>query len=481
MKRVSIYTTLLVVLSAVTAVFAQEAPPAPSAPKTVTVPAVSEAHLPNGLTIATVEKNAVPLVTIYLLVKAGANAEPADKAGLADMTASMLEKGTKTRSATEIAEAVEFLGGSINSGAGWNNSFVSITVTSDKIDQAMAILADVVLNPKFDQKEIDLLKTQTLDELTGSLKQPGFLASYVASKHSFGEHPAGGTPASIASITAADVNKFYSANYDAAHSVLIFAGNISAEAASAVGLKYFGKAPKREVVNGPVEVEPESPTPASPDGILVIDLPRSGQAAVAFTEKLEKTGRRGTDFYTASVLNSVVGGGYSARLNYEIRIKRGLSYGASSRFSWRNADSNFFASAQTKNESAAEVAELLLGEIRRLSSSDIANSEMVPRKSVLTGGFGRSLETTAGLAGAIADLYAFGIPTSELNQYVNKINSTTPGNVKEFSAANLTGSMIVIAGDYSVFKDDLAKRFPKAKVQVIKAAELDLSKDTLQK
>ena len=109
------------------------------------------------------------------------------------------------------------------------------------------------------------------------------------------------------------------------------------------------------------------------------------------------------------------------------------------------------------------------------------DAEMVPRKSVLTGSFGRNLETTSGLAGAVADLYAFGIPATELSEYVKKINATSPAALKEFAAANLTGSTVIIAGDYSVFKDDLAKRFPQTKIRVIEAADLDLNKDSLQK
>jgi zinc protease len=232
---------LLTVLYSVAAnITAQELPPAPGAPKSVTVPAVQEKKLANGLTIAVIEKKAVPIVTIQLLIKSGASAEIADKAGLADLTASMLTKGTKTRTATQIAEAVEFLGGTINSGAGWNSSFVSITVTSDKVDQAMAILADVVLNPKFDEKELELLKSQTLDGLTYNLKQPSYLANYVASKFSFKEHPAGGTPSSIASINRGDVESFYVRNYRSDLSVLILAGDIRLENATKSAQKLFG-------------------------------------------------------------------------------------------------------------------------------------------------------------------------------------------------------------------------------------------------
>ena len=263
----------------------------------------------------------------------------------------MLTKGTKTRSATQIAEDVEFLGGSINSGAGWNNSFVSITVTSDKVEQALAILADVVLNPSFDSKELDLLKSQTLDGLTYNLKQPSFLANYAASKYSFGEHPAGGTPASIGSITAADVIAFHSANYRSDRAVLIFTGDISETKATGVATKLFGamkrigrKGNSPELVNRAIRDSGNQ----SLKRMLVVDLPNSGQAAVSYYNRLEH-GRNSDLFYSATVLNTVLGGGYSARLNYQDQEnKRGLSYGAGSNIGWRWDEANFATRAQTQ-------------------------------------------------------------------------------------------------------------------------------------
>jgi zinc protease len=191
--------------------------------------------------------------------------------------------------------------------------------------------------------------------------------------------------------------------------------------------------------------------------------------------------RSSKDYYPAIVLNSVLGGGYSSRLNLEIRIKRGLSYGAGSGFTWRRNLANFATRTQTKNESAAEVASLVIEELKKLRDTSVASTELVPRKSVLTGNFGRNLETTNGLAGAISDLYSFGIPTSELNSYMTSTNAVTDAQIRDFADANLAGGDMIIVGDYSVFKDDLAKRFPDMKVEVIKADALDLSKDGLQK
>src|SRR5436190_5841559 len=463
----AIFLTVCLSVSAVY-IGAQEKPPAPSAPKAVTIPPVIEKRLNNGLTVSVVERKNVPLVTIQMLIKSGAKDESADKAGLANLTADMLTKGTKLRTAPQTAEAVEFLGGSISTGAGWNSSSISITVTSDKVEQALAIMADVILNPKFDQKELDLLKSQTLDELTYNLKQPGFIASYVASKFTFGEHPAGGTPASIQSISRADVVAFHQHHYHPDVAVLIFSGNIDAGRASSLSTRAFSRwqSPVRSAEpSNAAGSGNDDPAATGLSRILVVDLPKSGQAAVTYA-KDGLQGRRSSRYYTSLVTNSVLGGGYSSRLNYEIRIKRGLSYGAGSSFSWRALESNFSTRVQTKNPSAAEVADLTLSEVKRLTTEKVDRDELIPRRSVLTGTFGRNLETTAGLANALGELYAFGIPTSDLNNYVSSVNGVTDVDIRSFAGKNLLGGDLIIVGDYSSFKDDLAKRFPKMSVTV---------------
>lgn len=223
--------------------------------------------------------------------------------------------------------------------------------------------------------------------------------------------------------------------------------------------------------------------------ILVVDLPKSGQASVSYALPVfagratweENVTKVDTDFYQASVMNSLLGGGYSSRLNQEIRLKRGLSYGAGSGFAWRWDKSNFSARTQTKNESAAEVAELVLIEIKRLVDDEIPKGELDPRKSVLMGGFGRNIETTGGLVGAMADLYTFGLPIAELNRYMPSVNAVTDRQIRDFAKANLLGGDLIIVGDYEAFKADLAKRFPNRPVTVVKAAELDISSETLRK
>ncbi len=458
--------------------------PEPGPARVVNIPAVKESRLKNGLTVAVVEKRGVPLVTVHLLVKAGASSEGIKKAGLANMTAAMLTKGTKTRTAEQIAEEMEFLGASINSGAGWNSSSVTVGVTSDKLDQAMAIMADVVLNPSFKQEELDLLKSQTLDELKYNLTQPAFLASYAASVYSFREHPAGGTASSVDTMSRSDVVGFHGSKYAPQQSVLIFSGDIDAAQANKLAARLFEAWPQ---TNPPVSstgmISSDSAGAAKTivRRIVVVDLAGAGQASVNFFAPISSVRRAGNEYYAASVLNSLLGGGYSSRLNQEIRIKRGLSYGAGSSFGWRGQNVNFSTRTQTKNESAAEVAELVLAELKKLSDTNAVEAELNPRRLVLTGGFGRNLETTGGLTAALSDLYSYGIPASELNKYMTSVTAVTPASVKDFASKHLYNGDLIIVGDYSVFKDDLAKRFPNMKVDVIKVDELNIESPTLRK
>ena len=478
-----IYTILVLSLclgvSAVQ-IFAQ---PEPGPVKSVSIPAVQEKKLSNGLTVAVIEKTGTPIVTAQLLVKAGANSEDTKKAGLANLTGSLLTKGTKTRSAVQIAEEMEFLGGNLDSGAGWNASSVTMSVTSDKVEQAMTIMADVALNPAFKQEELDLLRSQELDGLKYNLAQPSFLATYVGSRYSFNEHPAGGTPSSLEGISRADIQNFYSGFFNPGNSIFIITGDITFAKATAIAEQHFGKWGSSRV-SSVGQSTPDLRTTASDPIVkrmLVVDLPDSGQASVNYFKPVLGLGRTNKVYYTASVLNSLLGGGYSSRLNLEIRIKRGLSYGAGSSFTWRGWKTNFGTRTQTKNESAAEVAELVVAELKRLSESEAADTELIPRKSVLTGGFGRNLETTGGLTGALAELYSFGIPTAELNSYMTNVNGVDSKTIKDFAGKYLSGGDIIIVGDYAKFKGDLAKRFPNVKIDVVKADELNMDSPTLRK
>ncbi|HYE65372.1 MAG TPA: insulinase family protein, partial [Pyrinomonadaceae bacterium] len=213
--------------------------------------------------------------------------------------------------------------------------------------------------------------------------------------------------------------------------------------------------------------------------IVVIDMPDAGQAAVVVARRGLK--RTDPEFFRGLVANSVLGGGYSARLNQEIRIKRGLSYGAGSSLAARRAVGPFVASTQTKNESGAEVASLLISELARLSSEPIPETEMTPRKAVLIGNFGRALETTGGLVSQVASLALYGLSLDEINNYIKNVQTVTGKEVQQFAGTRLGAkdASLIIVGDAKLFLDNLRKQFQN--VEVIPIAELDLNSASLRR
>ncbi len=225
---------------------------------------------------------------------------------------------------------------------------------------------------------------------------------------------------------------------------------------------------------------PETSTDRSHDGIrrLVIDIPKIGQAAVL----MGNTGpaRTAPDYFPTLVANDVLGGGYSARLNEEIRIKRGLSYGASSRIASRKNAAPIIAAAQTRNDAVPQVVKLMSGEMAKLGAVAHPGREMDARKATLIGSFGRSVETTAGLAGQLSELAQFNLPLDKLRTYTSDISAVTPEAAEAAAKAHYSpdAASLVVVGDSKVFGKDLAKAYPK--LETIEISKLNLDSATLK-
>jgi zinc protease len=463
-----------------------ETPPPPAAPRPVTVPKAVEKTLRNGLRVIVLEQRRVPLVTVEMVIKNGGEVDPPELSGVADMTAVLLTKGTRTRTAPEIARAIEALGGSLETSAEWDASLASINVMSNRIAPALAILADLIRRPVFTGREIERLRQQYLDDLQLDFGEPGTLADYVASRVVFGDapygHPLAGTPESLARIKRRDIVRIHAKYYRPDNAILVFGGDIEPAAAFRLAERSFGDWPRpaRPLIAASV---PSTERPVFASGaaprVVVVDMPDAGQAAVM----LARRGMRRSDpgYFSGEVANSVLGGGYSSRLNQEIRIKRGLSYSADSSLDAMREQGIFVASAQTRNESGAEVAALLIGELRRLSSDPTPESELTPRKAALIGSFARSLETTDGLAAQIATLALYGLSLDRINTYIGEVRSVTSGDVRKIAGTSLdAGSAhIVIVGNARLFLEPLGKLFPN--VEVIPVTDLDLNSSTLRK
>lgn len=458
----------------------QATPPPPAQPRSVQFPKPVEKTLANGLRVIVIERAGTPLVTAQLVIKNGGEVDPPELAGLGNMLADLITKGTEKRTATEIAEAIEALGGSLYSSARWDSTRVGVDVMSSKVGPAVDILADVVRRPTFKEEEIERLRQQTLDDLTVELGEPGSIARYVAARVTFGDAPYGqplaGTPESIARISRDDFLKYHGRWYRPDNAILVLGGDIKAKSAFALAQQYFGDWKK------PVEPLPTLPAPkpvtSTQPRVVVVNKADAGQAAVL----VARTGieRHDPDYFRGLVANSVLSG-YSGRLNQEIRIKRGLSYGAGSQLDTRRNAGPFVASAQTKNQSAVEVAGLLLGEVSRLATAPVPDIELNPRKAVVIGNFARNLETNAGLVSQVATLAVYGISFDEINRYIGNVQTVTASDVQRFAGARLDAkaTSIVIVGNAKEFLEELRKKYPQ--VEVIPMAELDLNTALLRK
>jgi zinc protease len=482
MRSLTLLIVCLVCVTCVNAQTPQATPPPPAPPRSGKFPTPVEQTLPNGLRVIVIERHETPLITAQLLIKNGGEVDPPELAGLADMTANLLTKGTQSRDATKIAQEVESLGGSLDAGARWDASTATVGVMSSKIQQAMEILADVVRHPTFKSEEVERLRQQNLDNFTLALGDPGSIARFVAARVVFGDspygHPVSGTAESLTRITGADIAKMHARYYRPDNAILVIGGDISSKDGLALATKYFGDWQKPTTPLPTISAAMEAAAAPKTGRVVVIDKPDAGQAAVY----LARTGinRKDPDYFRGIVSNSVLSG-YSGRLNQEIRIKRGLSYGAGSALDSRRDVGPFLASAQTKNESGAIVADLLLGEIGRLSSAPPADAELTPRKAVLIGNFSRNLETAGGLVGQVGSLALYGMGLDEINRYINNVQAVNTADIQKFAGMRLDAKTanIIIVGNAKAFLPELQKKYPN--VEVIPVSELDLNTALLRK
>ncbi len=452
-------------------------PPEPSAPQETKFTEPQETTLANALRVIVIERHQLPLLAASVVIRHGAEADPENRGGTTSMAGDLLTKGTATMSAPQIATAIESLGGSIDSGAGWDQSAAGLVVMSNKAETALQILADVVLHPAFKQEEIDRLKNQRLDGLRVALQQPGSLARFVTERVVFGEgdygHAVGGTLESVQAIQRHDIVQLYRDNYRPQDAVFILAGDITLAEAKEYAEKLFGTWKGADSPN-----EKKEPARAAiwKPAALVVDMPDAGQAAVLLAKPAIK--RDSPDYYSAMVANAALGNGFVSRLNREIRIKRGLSYGAGSSIDPRRDGGAFSASAQTKNQSAAQVASLMETELKKLVTNPVKGDELKSRQAVLTGRYARNLETNQGFVAQIADLAAYKLPLDTLDRYIPAIDAVTSEGVTDFAEKYLAQpTSLVVVGQARAFLDALKKSMPE--VKVIEQKNLDLNQADL--
>lgn len=452
-------------------------PPEAGAAVAARLPTPQEKTLANGLRVIVAQKSDVPLISASLRIGSGSASDPAGLAGLASMTADIATRGTTTRSATQIAQEIESLGAGIGAGAGPDATDVSIGGRADKADAMFAILADVVQNPAFAAEELERARQETLDGLMLALGQPSSVGNIAMTRAIYGAGPYGSvaSPTSIGAITQDAMKARHAETWRPDNAVLVIAGAISPEDGFALAERTLGSWKKPE---GAPPAPPAASTGPETARAIVVDMPQIGQAAVMMGQR--GIARTSAEFFPLLVANDVLGGGYSARLNAELRIKSGLTYGARSTVSARREAGSIIAAAQTRNDAVPQVIDMMSAELARLGAQPIPPAELEARKAVLIGGFGRSVETTGGLAGQLSALAQYGLPLDRLNSYSSDVSAVTAEQAAAAAKAYYDPAKadLVVVGDAAVFYDKIRSR--RSGMERINIGELNLDSEALK-
>ncbi len=383
--------------------------------------------LENGMVLLLAERHDIPMVTVNMTIGAGNLAEPADKPGLASITASLLMQGTATRTAQDISREIDFVGGSMSVSGGSDYASAGLRILTKDLRKGLELLTDVLMNPAFEQSEIDRKVKETLAEIQRQKEEPESVASQAFDKAVFGDHPYGRTNDDVSGylpkLTRGDVVDFYKGFFGPNNVVVAIVGDVTEKEIVPLLTGCF-KNWKRSVKSVPAHA-----APPKLDKPAVIRIDRNvTQASIAMGHG--GIARGNPDFYAVMVMNYILGGGgFSSRLMDNIRDNRGLAYDVHSSFSAQKEPGAFEVWIQTKNESANEAIAEAFKEIRRIQTEPVTDKELVDAKAYLTGSFPLRMDTSAKIAGMLGSIEVYGLGLDYPQKYPGLIHAVTRDDV----------------------------------------------------
>ncbi len=425
------------------------------------LPPYKKVRLKNGMTLLLMERHTVPLVDFNVIIRTGAAADSAGKEGQASMAANLLRKGTKTRSADQFSSELDFIGGQFFVNVTQDDSSIFAEFVKKDIDKGLELLADVLLNPAFPQDEFSKLLKQRVDGLKSSKDQAQAVIGTYFNAYLYGHHPYGrpvnGDEKSLASLTRDDVQKFYQTFYAPGNIILAVAGDFSTAEMEKMLTSKFGAWPARQT---PATSVAEA-APVTGKRLLLIDKPDSTQTYY----RIGNIGitRTNPDRVYLEVVNTLFGGRFTSMLNSELRIKSGLTYGASAFFDQRKNRGPFAIATYTKNATTGQAIDKTLEVLQRLHEKGITEEELKSAKNYILGQFPPTIETSGQLAGLLAELEFYGLDEREINEFTAKINAMTVADaqrvIKQYYP--LDNLVFVIIGKASEIGDKVKKYAPR--------------------
>jgi len=449
--------------------------PAAGAPRPFEFPKAASKTLTNGLRVFVVTDHREPAVAARLvLLSAGSIKDPSSMPGVAQMTAALLTQGTEKRSAREIAETIDFLGGTLQATADRDGTTITLDVVKKDLGTGMDLMSDAVLHPAFAPDELDRQRQQVLSSLQVQYADPNYLATLVFARVLYGNSayglPEAGTPRSVQEFRRDDFVKFHDANYAPNGALLAFAGDITPDEAFAITEKYFGLWQKTSVA---ADI-PAAGSLTTGQHIWLLDKPDAVQTQIRLGKFSIR--RSDPDYLPLEVTNHIFGGSYNSRLNTEVRIKKGLTYDASSSLNAHRYAGSLSVNTFTRTETTVEALKLVMNLLGGMANGEITQRELNFARDYLAGVYPISCETAEQVADRVLIAAAFELPADYNQTYPAKVRAMSLDQVqatarKYFTVKDLD---IVLAGNVGAFRDSLKKEFPDAQFVEIPFDQIDL-------
>jgi zinc protease len=422
----------------------RQQPPAPGQRRTLQLPQPSSFQLSNGLTVLLNERPGLPLASASLVVKTGSGANPADRPGLANFTATMLDQGTATRSAPQIADQVAQLGGSLGTSSTMDATQVTAASLRRNFPALLDLVADVTRHPAFPAEEIERQRASRLGSLAKQRESPGAVATAAMFAALYGSaHPYGytelGTEASNRATTRDDLMKFWSRNFVPNNAALVVSGQITAADLEPLVEKAFGDW-QRGTPDSPSLGEPATTSAR----LVLVDKPGAPQTQV----RVASVGvpRSSPDYEALRVMNEALGGLFSSRINLNLREEHGYTYGANSQFVFRRAAGPFVVASGVRTDVTAPAVTEILKEVRRIRDVALTPDELALAKDSLVRSLPSDFQTGAGVTASTAAIYIYDLGLDYFTRYPSKLSAVTAGQAKAAAEQHLVpGKLIVIA------------------------------------
>ena len=418
------------------------------------LPRIEKTKLSNGIDLWMVEQHELPIVSMNMVFGTGSSNEPSDRTGVAGLTSQMLDDGTASRSAADIANQLQSIGANIDAGSGWDSTTVSLQTLTKNLEKGLEIYADVIRHPSFPANELESLRGRLLVGLRQQRANPNAISNVVYNKVLYGDHAYGrtNTEATVKAITRDDITAYYGSTYQPGNATLIVVGSFDKAALKGQVEKAFGS---WKGGNGSAK-DLGVPKPLEKAGIYLVDRPNSAQSVVSIGHV--GIDRGNPDYFPVVVMNSILGAGFTSRINMNLREDKGYTYGARSGFVFRRGAGPFSAGGDIQTAVTKEAIVELIKELNDIRGGrPVTQKELDYNKQSLIRRFPAGFETVGQISNQLSNLVVYGLPDTYFNDYISKVNAVTIADVDRVAKKYLDPSRmaIVIVGDRKVIEAGL--------------------------